>query len=192
MLCKLSSGQRRPSKKHFFGHVTSVIGRNVTAAYRNSPGLLHTPAKFERNLPNDHRVRGKRKHGAHGAGGARYPPIYKQASLVERLMKETIFPSSHLPYYSHTKCPPPPPPPQKKNKNKTIKNTLNTINKQNNPSQSGFQTSHLSVIHNRNKFAFQWVRILTPTPLCHPQYKQVCISMGRILTLTPLSHPQHK
>ena len=30
---KLSSGQAYPSKKHIFGHVTSLIGRNVTAAY---------------------------------------------------------------------------------------------------------------------------------------------------------------
>ena len=28
----------------------------------------------------------KRKHGAHGAGGARYPSIYKQASLAGRLI----------------------------------------------------------------------------------------------------------
>ena len=33
MLHRLSSGQGHPSKKHIFGHVTSVIGRNVTAAY---------------------------------------------------------------------------------------------------------------------------------------------------------------
>ena len=30
---KLSSGQAYPSKKDIFGHVTSLIGRNVTAAY---------------------------------------------------------------------------------------------------------------------------------------------------------------
>ena len=48
---------------------------------KNSPGLLHTPAKFEKNLPNGHRVMRKRKHGAHRAGGARYPPIYKQAYM---------------------------------------------------------------------------------------------------------------
>ena len=83
MLRKLSSGQGRPSNTRIFGHVTSVIGRNVTAAYpKNSPGLLHTRAKFQRNLPNGHRVMRKRKRGAHGAGGARYPPIYKQASLA--------------------------------------------------------------------------------------------------------------
>ena len=34
MLRKLSSGQGRPSKKkHIFGHVTSLIGENVIAAY---------------------------------------------------------------------------------------------------------------------------------------------------------------
>ena len=41
----------------------------------------------------------------------------------------------------------------------------------------GFRPSHLSVIHSTNKFGFQW-GILTITPLCHPQHKQVCISMG--------------
>ena len=86
MLRKLSSGKGRPSKKHIFGHVTSLIGQNVNAAYpKKFPGLLHTPAKFERNPPNGHRVIWKRKHRAHGAGGARYPPIYKQASLAGRL-----------------------------------------------------------------------------------------------------------
>ena len=92
MFCKLSSGQGRPSKKRIFGHVTSVIGRNVTAAYpKNSPGLLHTPAKFEGNPLNGHRVMRKRKRRARGAGGARYPPIYKQASLVGRLMIYNIY-----------------------------------------------------------------------------------------------------
>ena len=37
---------------------------------------------------------------------------------------------------------------------------------------------HSSVIHSTNKFAFQWGRILTLTPFCHPQHKQVCIPMG--------------
>ena len=86
MLCKLSSGQGRPSKKSIFGHVTSVIGRNVTAAYpKNSPGLLRTLATFERNPPNGHRVMRKRKRGAHGAGGARYPPIYKTIIMFNHL-----------------------------------------------------------------------------------------------------------
>ena len=41
--------QAYPSKKDVFGHVTSLIGRNVTAAYSNIfPELLHTPAKFEK------------------------------------------------------------------------------------------------------------------------------------------------
>ena len=33
MLCKLSSGKGRPSKKRNFGHVTSLIVENVIAAY---------------------------------------------------------------------------------------------------------------------------------------------------------------
>ena len=60
---------------------------------KNSPGLLHTPAKFEKNSPNGHRVMRKRKHRAHGAGGARYPPIYKHAShnnYTDLLIFETI------------------------------------------------------------------------------------------------------
>ena len=48
-----------------FGHVTSLIGRNVTAAYSNKfPRLLHTPAKFEKNPPDGHRVIRKMKRGA--------------------------------------------------------------------------------------------------------------------------------
>ena len=54
---------------------------------KNSLGLLHIPIKFEKNLPNGHRVMRKRKCGAHGAGGARYPPIYKQASRKGRVMR---------------------------------------------------------------------------------------------------------
>ena len=33
MLRKLSSRQGCPTKKHIFGHVTSLIGENVIAAY---------------------------------------------------------------------------------------------------------------------------------------------------------------
>ena len=33
MLRNSSSGQERPSKKRIFGHVTSLIGENVIAAY---------------------------------------------------------------------------------------------------------------------------------------------------------------
>ena len=49
ILRKLSSGQGRPSKNHIFGHVTSLIGENVIAGYsENFPGLLNTPAKYEK------------------------------------------------------------------------------------------------------------------------------------------------
>ena len=66
---KLSSGQAYPSKKDIFGHVTSLIGRNVIAAYskKKSPRLLHTPAKFEKNPPNGYRVIRKTKREAGGA-----------------------------------------------------------------------------------------------------------------------------
>ena len=33
MLHKLSPGQGCPSKEHIFGHVTSLIGENIIAAY---------------------------------------------------------------------------------------------------------------------------------------------------------------
>ena len=33
MLRKLSSGQGHPSKNRIFGHVTTLIGKNVIAAY---------------------------------------------------------------------------------------------------------------------------------------------------------------
>ena len=40
MLCKLSYGQGRPSKKRIFGHVTS-----------QGYCIVHTPAKYEKNPP---------------------------------------------------------------------------------------------------------------------------------------------
>ena len=55
---------------------------------------MHTPAKFEKNPSNSHRVMRQRKRGArgvHGAGGARYRPIYKQASLAGRLKRSQAF-----------------------------------------------------------------------------------------------------
>ena len=57
-----------------------MIGRNVTAAYsKNSPRLLHTPAKFEKNPPSGDRVMRKTKRGA------RYPPMHKQGTLNQGL-----------------------------------------------------------------------------------------------------------
>ena len=67
MLCKLSSGKECPSKKRIFGHVTSVIGENVIAAYsENFLGLPHTPAKYEKNPPYGCEAIGKRKCGSGG------------------------------------------------------------------------------------------------------------------------------
>ena len=57
---------------------------------KNSPGLLHTPAKFEKNLPTITKVIRKTKRGA---VGDRFPPIYKQTSLAGRLiLKECLLP----------------------------------------------------------------------------------------------------
>ena len=43
-----------PFQKPIFGHVTSRIGENVIAAQKkNLPGLLHAPAKYEKNPPYD-------------------------------------------------------------------------------------------------------------------------------------------
>ena len=51
-LFNLSSRQADPLLKLFFGHVTSLIGRNVMTQYsENFPGLLHTCDKFEENMP---------------------------------------------------------------------------------------------------------------------------------------------
>ena len=81
MLCKLSSG---PFQKHIFDHVISVIGENIIAAYsENFPGLLHTPAKYEKNPPYGCEAIAKRKCGSGGVAS----PIYKQASLARRLIK---------------------------------------------------------------------------------------------------------
>ena len=73
---------------------------------KHSPRLLHTPAKFEKNPPSGARVMRKIKceaGRAAGAGGARYPPIHKQASLVGRLIKHLRFTDQKsAPSDSHT------------------------------------------------------------------------------------------
>ena len=71
ILRKLSSGQGLCCKKHDFGHVTSLIGRNAMTLYRKiSPGLLNIHTKYKGNPPSGFRVIGKSKCGAGGAGGA--------------------------------------------------------------------------------------------------------------------------
>ena len=50
---------------------------------KNSPRLLHTPGKFEKNPPNGYRVIRKMKRGA---GGAWFSPIHKKASLAGRFI----------------------------------------------------------------------------------------------------------
>ena len=51
MLHKLSSRQEHPSKKCLFGHVTSLMKMSSQHIQKYLPGLLHTPAKYEKNLP---------------------------------------------------------------------------------------------------------------------------------------------
>ena len=80
---KLSSGQASPSKKDIFGHVTSLVEMSLQHIQKNSPRLLHKPAKFEKNPPNGYRVIRKTKYGA---GGAWRSPIHKQASRKGRLI----------------------------------------------------------------------------------------------------------
>ena len=76
MLCKLSYGQGRPSKKkHIFGHVISLVGENVSI-FRKFPGLLHTPAKYEKKSALWLRSYCKRKCGSDRFAS----PIYKHIS----------------------------------------------------------------------------------------------------------------
>ena len=51
---------------------------------KNFPGLLHTPAKYEKNPPYGWKAIAKRKCGSGGVAS----PIYKQASLAGRLIKQ--------------------------------------------------------------------------------------------------------
>ena len=86
MLGKLSSGQGCPSKKRIFGHVTSLIGEmSLQHIQKNFPGLLHTPAKYEKNPPYGCKAIAKRKCGSGSSGGVA-SPIYKQVSLVGYLI----------------------------------------------------------------------------------------------------------
>ena len=57
-------------KKDIFGHVTSLIGREMSLQHfqKNSPRQLPKPSKFEKNLPNGYRV--IRKTKCAGAAGA--------------------------------------------------------------------------------------------------------------------------
>ena len=69
MLHKLLSGQGCPSKKHIFGHVTSLIGEKCHRSIiikKNFPGLLHTPAKYEKNPPYGCKAIAKTKCGSGG------------------------------------------------------------------------------------------------------------------------------
>ena len=97
MLCKLSSGQGRPSKKCIFSHMISLIGENFICKHiqKNFPGLLHTPAKYEKNPPYGCEAIVKRKCRSGSSGGSA-SPIFKQASLTGRL---SINHSSNFQYY---------------------------------------------------------------------------------------------
>ena len=74
-------------KRHFLScDLYGLVEMSLQHIKKNSPGLLHTPAKFEKNQPNGHRVIRKTKHRAGRPGRTGFPPIYKQASLVGRLI----------------------------------------------------------------------------------------------------------
>ena len=81
-----------PFQKRIFGHMTSLIGENVITAYsENIPGLLHTPAKYEKNPPYGCEAIAKRKcrsgrSGKSSRASGVASPINKQASLVGRLI----------------------------------------------------------------------------------------------------------
>ena len=83
MLRKLSSGHGRPSKKLIFGHVTSLIGEMSSQhIQKNFPGILHTPAKYEKNLPYGCAAMAKRKCGSSGVASL----IHIQVSLAGSLI----------------------------------------------------------------------------------------------------------
>ena len=54
---------------------------------KNIPGLLHTPAKYEKNPPYGCEAIVERKCGSGESGGVA-SPIYKQASLAGLLIKQ--------------------------------------------------------------------------------------------------------
>ena len=84
MLRKLSSGQGRPSKKtHFWSCDLSDWLKCHRSTFRKKiPGLLHTPAKYEKNPPYGYEAIAKRKCGSGGV----ISPIHKQASLAGHLI----------------------------------------------------------------------------------------------------------
>ena len=61
MFHKLSSGEGCPSKKRIFGHVTSLVKMSTQIIQKNFPGLLHTPATYEKNPPYGCEAIAKRK-----------------------------------------------------------------------------------------------------------------------------------
>ena len=90
---KLSSGKLPHRKKTFLVMWPLwFVEMSLQHIQRNSPRLLHKPAKFEKNPPNGYRVIWRIKCGAGGAaGGAWRSPIHKQASLAGRLIpKEAL------------------------------------------------------------------------------------------------------
>ena len=86
---KLSSGQAYPSKKKLFLVMWPLwlVEMSLQHIQKNSPRLLHTPAKFEKNPPNGHRVIRKIKRGA---GGAWFSPIYKKASRFMKFVMKVM------------------------------------------------------------------------------------------------------
>ena len=86
MLRKLSSGKGLPSKKRIFGHVTSLIGENVSSQHiqKNFPGFLQ---KLKRICLMAAKLLKKRKCGSSESGGVA-SPMYKQESLAGHLITE--------------------------------------------------------------------------------------------------------
>ena len=76
----------RKLQKHIFGHVTSLIRLVKMSSQhiqKNFPGLLHTPAKYEKNPHYGCEAIAKRKCRSRGVAS----PIYKQAFLAGCLIK---------------------------------------------------------------------------------------------------------
>ena len=80
---KLSSGQAYPSKKHIFGHVTSLIGWNVTAAYSKTfpKATAYTYQIWKESAQRSQ----SNKENKMWRSRSRFPPIHKQAALAGSL-----------------------------------------------------------------------------------------------------------
>ena len=74
------------------GHINLIGGLVTHNPPKNFPGLLHTPAKYEKNPPSACEAIAKKKCRSSESGGVA-SPVYKQVSLAGRLI---TWPFHHL------------------------------------------------------------------------------------------------